>query len=149
MPSYNTSFNTCKLRLAHINIRNCRNKEMEISLFLKEKNIDILSLNETWLKSKFELDILNYIITRNDRPRRQRGGVTILVRNNINFDIDVTCSSIDTDNEAIAIFLKDWQYSTSISTNYIPSASKTYITLLNYIKNSADKNIPTLTVLSG
>ena len=122
---------------------------MEISLFLKEKNIDILSLNETWLKSKFELDILNYIITRNDRPRRQRGGVTILVRNNINFDIDVTCSSIDTDNEAIAIFLKDWQYSTSISTNYIPSASKTYITLLNYIKNSADKNIPTLTVLSG
>ena len=37
-------------KLAHINIRSCRNKEMEISLFLKEKYTDILTLNETCLK---------------------------------------------------------------------------------------------------
>ena len=35
---------------------------MEISLFLKENDIDILALNETWLKSKFKLVIPNYII---------------------------------------------------------------------------------------
>lgn len=36
---------------------------MEISLFLKENDSDILIVNETWLKSKFSLDIPNYNIT--------------------------------------------------------------------------------------
>ena len=44
------SFIISSLKLAHINIRSCRNKEMEISLFLKEKYTDILTLNETCLK---------------------------------------------------------------------------------------------------
>ena len=44
MASLTTSFNSSKLKLAHINIRSCRNKEVEISLFLKENDIDILSL---------------------------------------------------------------------------------------------------------
>ena len=41
MPSLSTSFNSSKLKLAHVNIRSCRNKEVELSLFLKENNIDI------------------------------------------------------------------------------------------------------------
>ena len=44
-------------------MRSCSNKEMEISLFLKENDSDILIVNETWLKSKFSLDIPNYNIT--------------------------------------------------------------------------------------
>ena len=36
---------------------------MEISLFLKENDSDILTVNETWLKSKFSLDIPNYNTT--------------------------------------------------------------------------------------
>ena len=111
MTSYNTSYNSSKL--AHINIRSY-NKEVQISLSLKENVIDILPLNETWLKSKFKLDIPNYTITRNDRSRRQGGGVAILVRNNVKFDIIDTCSSINTENEDITIFLKDSQHSTSI-----------------------------------
>ena len=107
MASLNSSFNSSKLKLAHINIRSCRNKEVEISLFLKENDIDILLLNETWLKSNFKLDIPNYNITRNDRPRRRGRGVAILVRNDIKFDIIYTCSTINTDNEAITILLKD------------------------------------------
>ena len=35
--------------------------------------------------------------------------MAILVRNNINFDILETCSSIDTGYEAIAILIKDLQ----------------------------------------
>ena len=107
MASLNSSFNSSKLKLAHINIRSCRNKEVEISLFLKENDIDILLLNETWLKSNFKLDIPNYNITRNDRPRRRGRGVASLVRNDIKFDIIYTCSTINTDNEAITILLKD------------------------------------------
>ena len=100
---------------------------MVISLFLKDNAIDILTLNETWLKSKFKLDIPNYIITRNDKPRRKGRGVAILVRNDIIFDIIDTCSSI---NEAATIFLKDLQHSTRISTIYNPPASTINTTLL-------------------
>ena len=107
MASLSTSFNSSKLKLAHINIRSCRNKEVEISLFLKENDIDILTLNETWLKNNFKLDIPNYTITRKDRPSRQGGGVAILVRYDIKFDIIDTYSNINTDNEAITICSKN------------------------------------------
>ena len=143
MASLTSSFNSSKLKLAHINIRSCRNKVVEISPFLKENDIDILTLNETWLKSNFKLDIPNYNITRNDRPRRRGGGVAILVRNDIKFDIIDTCSAINTDNEAITILLKDSQDPISITTIYIPPGSNINTTLLNNIKNSADNIIIT------
>ena len=41
MASLSTFFNSSKLKLAHVNIRSCRNKEVEISLFLKENDIGI------------------------------------------------------------------------------------------------------------
>ena len=63
--------------------------------------------------------------------------------NNSKFDIIDTCSSINTDNEAITIFLKDLQFSTSISIIYIPPTSTINTTLLNNIKNSADNIIIT------
>ena len=106
MASFSSSFNSSRLKLAHINIRSCRNKEVELSLFLKENDIDILIINENWYKSKFKLDTPNYTITRKVRPRRQRGGVAIIVRNDIKFHIIYTCSTINTDNEAITILLK-------------------------------------------
>ena len=87
MASLTFSFNSSKLKLAHVNIRSCRNKEVEISLFLKENDIDIFTLNECWFKNNFKLDIQNYTITCKDRPRRQRRGVAILVRDDIKFAI--------------------------------------------------------------
>ena len=143
MASLITSFNSSKLKLAHINIRNCRNKGVEISLFLNENDIEILTLNETWLKSNFKLDVPNYNITRNDRPKRRGGGVAILVRDDIKFDIIDTCSAINTDNEAITILLKDSQNPISISTIYISPGSNINTTILNNIKNSADNIIIT------
>ena len=94
MASLTTSFNSSKLKLAHVNIRSCRNKKVEISLFLKVNDIDIHTLNETWLKSNFKLDIPNYTFTRRARPRRQGGGFAVLVHNNIKFDIINTGSKI-------------------------------------------------------
>ena len=111
---------------------------MEMSVFLKGNNIGILTFNGTKPKSKFKLDIPNYIITRNDRPRRQGGGVVIFVRNNINFGITDTCFSIDTNNEAITVILKDSYDPANISTSHIPPASTINTTLLNNIKNSAE-----------
>ena len=125
-------------------MHSCRKKEME------------LCLHDTWLKSNFKLDMPNYTITHNDRPRRQGRGVAILVRNNIKFDIIDMCSTIKTDNKAITILLKDTQHSASAPTIYIPPAFTINTTLLNNIKNSADNIIitgdlnakqPTLTLL--
>ena len=143
MASLSTSFNSSKLKLAHINIRSCRNKEVEVSLFLKENDIDILTLNETWLKNNFKLDILNYTIARRDRPSRQGGGVAILVRNDIKSDIIDTCSDINTDNEATTIRLKNTEDQITISTIYIPPTSSINTSLLENIKNSADNIIIT------
>ena len=116
---------------------------MQISLFLKEHDIDILALNKTWLKSKSNLDILNYTMSRNDRPKRKEGDAAIFLHNDINFRVADTCSSIDTDNKAIKIILKDAQISSSISTIYIPSASLINTLLLRNIKNSSDNVIIT------
>ena len=82
-------------------------------------------------------------MTGNDRSRRQGGGVAILVRNDIKFDIIDTCSTINTDNEAMSILQKDLQHSTSMSTIFIPPASTINTTLLNNIKNAADNIIIT------
>ena len=83
----------------------------------------------------------NYVITHNDRPRRQEGGIEILERNNIKFNISDTCSPIDAGSKPILVFWKDSQISTSISTIYIPLASLITTTLLNNIKNSIDNII--------
>ena len=56
----------------HLHLQRQRNENIT---FFKEHNIDILTLNETWLKSKFKLNILNYTITRSDRSRMQRRDV--------------------------------------------------------------------------
>lgn len=74
-------------------------------------------------KWSFKLNIPNYTITCNDRPRMQRGRVAMLVRNNIKFDTLDKRFTIKTDNEAIAIILKESQLSSNILNMYIPLAS--------------------------
>ena len=95
------------------------------------------------LKSNVKLDIPNYVIMCNDRPRGQRGRVAILVRHNINFGIIDTCSNLDTDNEALTITLKNSQVLTSISTIYNTPGSTINTILLSNIKNSANNVIIT------
>ena len=68
----------------------------------------------------------------------QGGGVAILMRSNIKINIIDTCSSLDTDNEVTTIFLKDLQFSTSMSVIYILPTPAINTTLLNNIKNSVD-----------
>ena len=87
MASFTSSFNSSKLKLAHVNIHSYRNKEEEISLFLNDNDIGILTFNETWLKSNFKPDIPNYTITHKDRPKRQWGGVATFIRSYVKFDV--------------------------------------------------------------
>ena len=57
-----------------------------------------------------------------------------LLRHNINFVIIDTSSNLDNNNEVLTITLKDSQFSTSISTIYIPLGFSINTTLLSNIK---------------
>ena len=85
---------------------------------------------------KVDLSLISRIIPLRAMidQKRQEGSVAILVHNDIKFDIIDTCSTLNTDNEAITV-LKNSQDLTSISTIYVPPASTINTTLLNNIKN--------------
>ena len=71
------------------------------------------------------------------------GGVAILVRNDMKFDIIDTCSKINTDNEAITIHLKNTEDQITITTIHITPGSSINTSLLENIKNSTDNVIIT------
>ena len=77
-----------KLIIEHLNAQSINNKSSEINKYVSENKIDILSLNETWLKhnNNTNLELLrNYHLLRNDRLTRG-GGVAILINKQIKFN---------------------------------------------------------------
>ena len=71
----------------HINIRGLRKNIEELIFTLEEKKIGIASINETFLSSKHKVSIPGYKIIRKDHSTGQGGGVALLVKENISFDI--------------------------------------------------------------
>jgi len=64
--------------------------------FLSSEKIDIMSVNETWLKpsiNSLELYISNYKIFRLDRTDKKGGGIIFLVHNSLNGTIENTILS--------------------------------------------------------
>ena len=62
------------------NCQGFRSKRKELQNNLLENQIDILALNETFLKTKFKFHLLGYDIYKNDRLVGTKGGVAILVK---------------------------------------------------------------------
>jgi hypothetical protein len=60
-------------------------KRDETFNFLLKKNIHVALINETWLKPQNKFYHSDYICLRNDRIKRDHGGVMILVKTGINF----------------------------------------------------------------
>ena len=63
----------------HLNIQSIKNKLDELKHFLATNNIDVCSINETWLAPTDRLVIPTYQIFRKDRTGQRGGGVCILV----------------------------------------------------------------------
>ena len=82
-----------------------RPKRKEPHNYLPENQIDILALNETFLKPKFKFHPPGYDIYKNDRPVGTKGGVAILVKKGIivNQKWKNDHFNVITDNEALAI----------------------------------------------
>ena len=87
------------------NCQGLRPKRKELQNYLLENQIDILELNETFLKPKFKFHLLGYDIYKNDRLVGTKGGVAILVRKGIivNQEWKNDHFSVITHNETLAI----------------------------------------------
>jgi len=67
------------------------NKIPDILLTLHRYDIDILSINETWLTpniSSFQFCLTNYNVFRNDRLHKRGGGVAFIIKKHINASIE-------------------------------------------------------------
>ena len=87
------------------NCQGLRPKRKELQNYLLENQIDILALNETFLKPKFKFHPPGYDIYKNDRLVDIKDGVAILVNNGIivNQKWKNDHFNVITDNEALAI----------------------------------------------
>ena len=87
------------------NCQGLRSKRKELQNYLLENQIDILALNETFLKPKFKFHLPGYDIYKNDRLVGTKGGVAILVVKGIvvNQELKNEHFNVISNNEALAI----------------------------------------------
>lgn len=67
----------------YFNSFSIRNKQSEFSLLLKEHNVHIAFISETFLKSAIKFQIANYKILRKDTDDQHGGGIAILVHKSL------------------------------------------------------------------
>ena len=119
------------LKIMHINIQSLRLKKERLINYLEEHKIEIASINETWLKPKHTFSLKSFNIVKKDRPNRASGGVCLLIKKGIKFEvIDLT----NFEEEIIGISLKNqngnqWQ----IFSYYNPPKTHLNNQLLDYL----------------
>lgn len=108
------------LKIMHWNAQSITNisKQIELQLFLHSNTIDILLLNETFLKPDLNFKIPGYRIYRHDRESNG-GGVAIVIKNSIR---NTLLKSVQTSNiENIAIEIEINKKRISIISVYSPN----------------------------
>jgi hypothetical protein len=90
------------LTIMHLNVQSITNKKHELGHFLAKHNIDVCSLNETWLTPNKNFKIQGYQVFRLDRQNSPHGGVAILIKNDIPA-IPVTIQSSQSELLAVSL----------------------------------------------
>ena len=87
------------------NCQGVRSQRKELELYLKENNLDIIALNETFLTKKIDFKIQGYDTIKSDCSTDVRGGVAFLIKHGpvINKEYRNADFNIITDNEALVI----------------------------------------------
>ena len=95
------------LNISFCNCQGIRPKRKELELYIKDNEINIVALNETFLDKKLTFKIPGYDTIRNDRSTGHKGGVAFLVKHGlvINKEYRNSDFSIITENESLAINL--------------------------------------------
>ncbi len=83
-----------KLIIFHLNIRSTKadTKQIQLRNLINKHNLDIISLNETFLKPSNTLTVDGYNIIRSDRQSRTGGGAALCIKSNL------TCRELYIDN---------------------------------------------------
>ena len=77
------------LKILHLNVRSLLRNICEIRQLLRQNDVHILSVNETWLDNSIltnEINIDNFQIVRKDR-NRNGGGTAVYIRSNLQFEL--------------------------------------------------------------
>ena len=102
----NSEDNNNKLQCVYMNARSIVNKMKELELTVREENLDLVAITETWLNDKItdeEISIEGYTLIRNDRKdinKHRGGGVALYIKNELN-PIHKTESYIDNFTESV------------------------------------------------
>lgn len=89
------------------NCRSIRNKIFELIHFLNSNNVDICLLSETWLSDENTFYHPQYSCVRRDRVGRNGGGVAILVKKTIQFNIIPCIATEVVENVGIEISFRE------------------------------------------
>ena len=128
------------LNILFWNCQGIRPKRKELELYIKENEIYIIALNETFLNKKLTFKIPGYDTIRNDRSTGQKGGVAFLVKHGlvINKEYRNNDFSIITENEALAINLDlSNNQNVTLATIYCPNGNPN-LSLFQTINNLSD-----------
>ena len=123
------------LKFMHLKIRGLHSKIEELQITLKERNVDICSLNETFLKSKKKVDIPGYHLVRKDRSTGKGGGVAFLVKPDIKFEeLELNIQSNINNIKYKAIVINNSKIQDLIICTYYSPRGHTYKKLLSNLK---------------
>ena len=112
LESYNTSFpcnDNSSLNIIHFNIRNLiTNKdELETNITLMNRTPDVISLSETWLNASNESQVnIQGFNAYNIVRQTQHGGVSLLVRDNLESSLIEKFSYVTTEIEICTVSVK-------------------------------------------
>ena len=117
------------------------NKIDQLRILLRDKPLDILAINETFLDENiptFQLNIDGYIFERYDRGSRHGGGVGLYIRDNIDYEVYKRDVITQQNIEALFIIVKRPNRTPIIiGTAYRPpnSTAEYYENMINVIEN--------------
>ena len=114
---------TRDIKILHFNAQSITPKAAELAHILATHNIDICSVNETWLSPTKHFSINNYTIIRKDRISDPHGGVCLLIHKDIQFDQIIPVCPAAT--EVVAVKIKDLSNrETIVATLYNPPSGQ-------------------------
>lgn len=104
------------------NADSIRHKKTELENFIKDRNIDIILLQETYLKPQDNFKIPNYQIYRKDRLNKPGGGVAIAIKNRIDHFLAENHSTANTESITVKVKIND-RRTLKVTSIYIPPAN--------------------------
>ena len=95
------------IMISHHNIIGYHLHKAELQAFLEDHSSDVVTLNKTFTKKGYKYNMPHYTAVTRNREHRKRGGVAILLRQDLVFtEIDDIQLTKTTDNEQLTVAIR-------------------------------------------